>query len=158
MPGESPPRVVLGHDMVPVAARDLPHLVAGSRNGRALVGFVMGAPRCESDRRRKEAGKGKSLVVAERFEVPPEGFHTHIDAVDRLRLGADGLLRLLIHGRRFCAGDLAQELFAVGRLEGIEPHGAMVWFRERVQPFRYLRQSPGISLTQDRGRNIERPR
>ena len=47
------------------------------------------APGAIANERGEEAGEAVGLVRAGRFQVPAERFRSHVDAVDRLRIGAD---------------------------------------------------------------------
>src|SRR6478735_3687767 len=81
------PGLVFGDFVVEIAAGYLPDLVLRAHDDGKLLRVMLLRPGPVTDECGEEAGKAVRLMSAGRFQVSAKRFGSHIDAVDRLRVG-----------------------------------------------------------------------
>ncbi len=117
--------------MIEIAPRDLAHFVLRAHDDRELFGVVFLSPGPITDERGEEAGEAIGLVCADRFKMPTKGFGSHIDAVDRLRVGrtecADSR-RQPVRPTGPRPSERAEQTVLIPGLKGLEPDWSMVGF------------------------------
>src|SRR5262245_10495716 len=82
------PGLVLRDLVVEIASGNFSYFVLGTHDHRKLFGVMFLSPGPISNECSEKAGESERLVRTGGFEMAPEGFTSHIDAVDRLRIGA----------------------------------------------------------------------
>src|SRR5215510_7565319 len=73
--------------MVEITPGNLPNFVLGAHDNRELFGVMFLAPGPVANEGGEEPGEAESLVRSGGFEMPAERLGSHINTVDRLRIG-----------------------------------------------------------------------
>ena len=139
--------------MVQVAARNLPHLVLGTHDDGELFCLVLLPPGAIADEGGEEAGEAIGLVWPDRFEMATKRFRSHVDAVDRLRIGTGR--RRLISFLGLCP-QLLEQAFLITGFKRLQPQRSMVRFRERFDPIGDLFEMLRRRVGEDEGIDAER--